>query len=386
MLNLYYNAKLTDKKIRTLNTTCFSNFLHPGYFPLHFDTMHLSMLDQFLLSLESLNLLEFNYAIFNILIDIDDIEKKKFYDEKIKNVAKKKINTKNLVINYSRPSNKSDWIKDINQQKNYFKDDPVLIMMNHDHILHSNYVNYFLNEVKLCFLDNKYHRVMNYSHCPEVFANSNKSGSKLGIKIFKKKINWLDSIYVMKIKTLKILFEHLVVPHENFYLGRIDWEGTYIKSTTIEFYHCDKPYFYHLGLYSHVSGINLQQFFKSNYEYIYLQGKNIGNAYCEWLMQYHLYLLKCFKKNKDPLFMKNEIYNTLEHNFSYSKCNNIPMNILEKEGLLALTYSTFNSLYNLFEIEKKTGNKNFLSLIKKLLPSNLKFILKKFFFNIKYPS
>ena len=84
--------------------------------------------------------------------------------------------------------------------------------------------------------------------------------------------------------------------------------------------------------------------------------------------------------------MKNEIYNTLEHYLSYSKCNNIPMNILEKEGLLALTYSTFNSLYNLFEIEKKTGNKNFLSLIKKLLPSNLKFILKKFFFNIKYPS
>lgn len=383
MLSLYYNARLTDKEIRTLNPKKLSNFLHPGYFPINFDTMLISMVDQFLLSVESLSLLEFNYAIFNISIDIDDIEKKKFYGEKIKNIIEKKINTKNLILNYFRPSTKSDWIKDINQQKNYFKDDPVLIMMNHDHILHSNYVNYFLNESKLCFLDNKYHRVMNYSHCPEVLANSNKSGSKLGIKIFKKKINWLDSIYVMKIKTLKILFERLVVPHENFYLGRIDWEGTYIKSTTIEFYHCDKPYFYHLGLYSHVTGINLQQFFKSNYEYIYLQGKNIGNAYCEWLMHYHLYLLKCFKKNKDPIFMKNEIYNTLEHYLSYAKCDGISLSNIEKNALLALTYSTFNSIYNLFETEVKTGKKNFLSNIKNLLPRNIIFFLKNFFFNNK---
>ena len=77
MLSLYYNARLTDKEIRTLNPKKLSNFLHPGYFPINFDTMFISMVDQFLLSVESLSLLEFNYAIFNISIDIDDIEKKK---------------------------------------------------------------------------------------------------------------------------------------------------------------------------------------------------------------------------------------------------------------------------------------------------------------------
>ena len=53
--------------------------------------------------------------------------------------------------------------------------------------------------------------------------------------------------------------------------------------------------------------------------------------------------------------MKNEIYNTLEHYLSYAKCGDVFMNSREKEGLIALTYSTFNSMYNLFEIEKMTG-------------------------------
>jgi hypothetical protein len=379
MLSLYYNVKLTEKKIRTLNPSFFSDFFHPGYFPVNFDTMSISMIDQCLLSIKSLSSLKFNYAIFNILIDIDDNEQKKSSYEKIKNIIEKKINTKNLVFNYSRPSTKNEWIKDINLQEISFKDDPVLIMMNHDHIMQSNYINFFLNDIKICFLEKKYNRVMSYSHCPEVLANSNKSESKIGIRIFKKKINWIDSIYLMRINTLKLFFERLVVPHENFYLGRIDWEGTYIKSTTVEFYNCDKPYFYHLGLYSHITGINLQQFFKSNHEYIYLNGKNIGNAYCEWLMHYHLYLFRCFKKNKDPVFIKDEIYKTLEHYLSYAKCDGISMSAIEKEGLLALVYSTFNSTYNLFEIENNTAKKNFLSMIKKLLPKPMKFIFKKFF-------
>jgi hypothetical protein len=73
------------------------------------------------------------------------------------------------------------------------------------------------------------------------------------------------------------------------------------------------------------------------------------------------------------------IYKTLEHYLSYAKCDGISMSAIDKQGLLALVYSTFNSIYNLFEIENSTAKKNFLSMIKKLLPKPLKFIFKKFF-------
>lgn len=370
MLNLYYNTKLTEVSVHSKNFLHLTNFFHPAYFPSHFDTISVSSIDQCLFSIESLHVLKFNKAIFNISLDVDE-EKVR---QKIKNVIQEKIKANNVIINWSRPSTRDHWLEDVEQLEIIVGNEPVLVIMNHDHPLNPKYSNLFTKDVEKCFLTNKYHRVMSYSHCPEMLANHFNSGLKTQEKIFRKKITWFDTLYLMRAKTLKLLFENLVVPYKEFYLGRIDWPGVYIKPTVLEFFICTKPYFYHLGSYQHINGINIKQFCKSNSTYIYSQGKNIGDAYCEWLTHYYLYLFKFFKKKK-PRILRREIYFSLQHYFSYAKSKNNNLNVLEKEGLTSLVFSTFNSLYNLFDIESEIAGKNFL--LRHFFPFRAKVILKK---------
>jgi len=370
MLNLYYNTKLTQVPIHSKNFLHLTNFFHPAYYESHFDMISVSSLDQCLFSIESLHVLKFNRAIFNISLDEDD-EKVR---QKIKNVIQEKIKANNITVNWFRPSTRGQWLKDVEQLEIIVGNEPVLVIMNHDHPLNPKYSNLFIKDVEKCFLTNEHHRVMSYSHCPEMLANYFNTGSKAQEKIFRTKITWLDSLYLMRAKTLKLLFENLVVPYEEFYLGKFDWPGVYIKPTVLEFFICTKPYFYHLGGYQHVNGINIKQFCKSNSAYIYSQGKNIGDAYCEWLIHYYLYLFKIFKKKKLRI-LKREIYFSLQHYFSYAKSENSNLNILEKKGLTALVFSTFNSLYNLFDIESEIAGKNFL--LRHFFPFRAKVILKK---------
>jgi hypothetical protein len=370
MLNLYYNTKLTKVSVQSKNFLHLTNFFHPAYFPSHFDTISVSSIDQCLFSIESLHALKFNRAIFNISLEVDEEKARK----KIKNVILEKIKANNISVNWSRPATRGQWLKDVEQLEIVVGDEPVLVIMNHDHPLNPKYSNLFTKDVEKCFLINECHRVMSYSHCPEMLANHFNSGLKIQEKIFRKEITWFDSLYLMRAKTLKLLFENLVVPYEEFYLGRIDWPGVYIKPTVLEFFICTKPYFYHLGSYQHINGINIKQFCKSNSIYIYSQGKNIGDAYCEWLTHYYLYLFKFFKKKK-PRILRREIYFSLQHYFSYAKSENSNLNVLEKEGLISLAFSTFNSLYNLFDIESEIAGKNFL--LRYLFPFRAKVILKK---------
>ena len=370
MLNLYYNTKLTKASVNSKNFLQLSDFFHPSYFPSNFDTISMTSIDQCLFSINSLNVLEFNRVIFNISLDIDE-EKVR---QKIKNLIQEKIKANNITINWSRPSTRDQWLKDVSQLETMVGNEPVLVIMNHDHPLNPKYSDLFIKDVEKCFITNDFHRVMSYSHCPEMLANHINLGLKTQEKIFKKKIVWLDSLYLMRAKTLKLLFEKLVVPYEEFYIGRIDWPGVYIQSTVLEFFICTKPYFYHLGNYQHINGINPKQFCKFHNTYIYSQGKNIGDAYCEWLDHYYLYLFKIFKKKKSRT-LRREIYFSLQHYFLYAKSEKNNLNILEKEGLSALVFSMFNSLYNLFDIERKVASKNF-SLIN-FFSLRTKVILKK---------
>ena len=370
MLNLYYNTKLTEAFANPKNFLQLSNFFHPSYFPSHFDTISMSSIDQCLFSINSLNVLKFNRVVFNISLEVDE-EKIR---QKIKNLIQEKIKANNIIINWSRPSTKDQWLKDVTQFESIVGNEPVLVIMNHDHPLNPKYSDLFIKDVEKCFLNNDFHRVMSYSHSSEMLANYFNTGLKAQEKIFRKKITWLDSLYLMRAKTLKLLFENLEVPYEEFYLGRIDWPGVYIKPTVLEFFISTKPYFYHLGSYQHINGINIKQFCKCNSIYIYSQGKNIGDAYCEWLTHYYLYLFKIFKKKK-PRILRREIYFSLQHYFSYAKSENSNLNDLEKKGLTALTFSTFNSIYNLFDIESKIAGKNFL--LRYFLPVRAKVILKK---------
>ena len=188
MINLYYNVKITDSEIRTFNTKNLSNhFFHPGYYPVCFDNLLLSKIDELLLSINSLSYLKFDNAVFGILLDIENTKHKKNFYKRIENTIKEKINTNKLVLNYSRPSTKDEWIKDISQNENLFKNNPVLVIMNHDHCLIPNYINFFLDDVKSCFLNDKEHKAMNYTHCAEILANNHSPNCKIGTKIIKKK-------------------------------------------------------------------------------------------------------------------------------------------------------------------------------------------------------
>ena len=380
MLNLYFNVKLVEDSNIFKNFYNLSNFFHPAYYPNNFQTISISKIDQCLFSIESLDILKFNIAVFNISLVPDDQKTKKIFEKKIF----EKIKAKKIIINWFRPSNKNEWINDTDQLVNLTNKDPVLVMMNHDHPLYPKYSDLFIKDVKNFFSKKKnYHQLMAYSHMPEMLEAHIKPNINIEDKTFKRKVTWVDSVYVMRAETLKLLFKRIVVPHPNFYLGRLDWNGVYIKPIILEFYIPTKPYFYHLGRYHHKSGINLEQFISLNKLYIYSQGKNIGDAYCEWFSHYYLYLFKIFKNKKVKIF-KQEILNTLQHYFQYARVKDSKLSEWEKDGLASLIFSMFNSIYNLFDIEDKIIKKrlffrNFLSVQNKII---LKKWLKKIGVNI----
>jgi hypothetical protein len=145
MLNLYYNTKLTKVPVQSKNFLHLTNFFHPAYFPSHFDTISVSSIDQCLFSIESLHVLKFNKAIFNISLDVDE-EKVR---QKIKNVIQEKIKANNVIINWRRPSTRDHWLEDIEQLEIIVGNEPVLVIMNHDHPLNPKYSN----DEKLVFVN-----------------------------------------------------------------------------------------------------------------------------------------------------------------------------------------------------------------------------------------
>ena len=113
MLNHYYNIKLIEVLIKSKNFFHLKNFFHPAYLPSNFNVNLALSIDQCLFTIESLHVLKFNRAIFNILLDADE-EK---VQQKIKNVIQKKVNGNNIAVNRIRPPTKSQWLKIIGIHK-----------------------------------------------------------------------------------------------------------------------------------------------------------------------------------------------------------------------------------------------------------------------------
>jgi hypothetical protein len=173
-------------------------------------------------------------------------------------------------LNFTRPSTIKSWLNDINQYENIFNfNEPVLVVMNHDHSFVDYQVDTFLNCVQEVFSkseSNKY-KVLYYSHCPEVcdwILNGRGETSfneyRNGLYVSNKINNWIDSIVLMTFETLKHIF--LSANYQNEYIGRIDWPNVKYDNLNLIGYAYCREFFRHYDGYNHITGMRFVNEYK----------------------------------------------------------------------------------------------------------------------------
>lgn len=370
MLSLYFNTAIPSNEVLSKNASLIPTFFHLGFYPLSFENAHLTNFDKLLLSIKSLKPLPFKTAVFNI--QMHQSLDRSIVEEAIKD----SVSADEVLIRWSRPCTKSQWIGDIEGLLPKFGSDPVVVQMNHDHPLNNKYADLFLSQIDKCFCNVESDKpLMSFSHGPEMLSGLvSLNSSPFNIKFQRKTVSWLDSLYVMRMSSLCEAFSKMVVPSEDFYVGRIDWSGVYLKPVEFDFFISQIPYFYHLDGYAHVSGINVYQHLLSNREYLKCQEELYFLLYSEWFSHYFLFLFNAYRKGRSIRKTKKALIESIEHYFCYARFDGDSLDTRQKEVFKSLVFSMFNSFIEMFSIESEVAKKK--KSISKFLPFKLKVILK----------
>lgn len=253
MLSLYFNTKITSASSNRNN----GNYFYPVTYPnLKKNSDSIYILLETIKSYQKLN---FEYAFFNIDLDVPF----QIYKSEIEDVIRKSINASHISINFSRPSNLVEWKSSVDELIGFVGEkDPLLVVMNHDHLFIDYTSSPFLDAIRLIYGNKRFKKVFYYSHAPELLSwalNGKDRGryKSLGNSLYEssKIDNWLDSFCVMTPQTLAHI---LSCAHPtDCYMGRIDWPGIKYRNLDLTGYISSREFFRHYDGYGHVSGMRL---------------------------------------------------------------------------------------------------------------------------------
>jgi hypothetical protein len=256
MLSLYFNTRITESLL--ISDTRNSAYFYPIVYP----QSSLKKNSQYSILIKTINSyssIKFDVAIFNIEIDEITFDKKKELEKLISD----KITANKKIVSFKRPCNIKEWrdnvqflIKIVN------KNDPVLIVMNHDHPFIDYKKTVFIDVVNEIFnLDlNNMGKALYYSHAPEVISWALNGRGKItyikdGNFYISKEINdWIDSICVISAETLEHIWGCIIFD-DDAYIGRFDWNGAHFKNLKIKSYVYPREFFKHYDGYGHITGI-----------------------------------------------------------------------------------------------------------------------------------
>ena len=261
---LYFNSKITSENLT-------QDYTRGDYFfPIVYPKKNINAISKYRVlcdTLSTYSVINFSKVIINIEIDNITVEEQAEFKLFIKGLFK----SENLTLFFTRPSTLNTWIKDIESYKTILDfNEPVLVVMNHDHPFVDYQVYTFSNCIKNIFkpdVSNKY-KVFYYSHSPEICEwVINGRG-----KVFFHKINhglylsseindWIDSIVIMTFETLLHIFKSAIY-NSNEYIGRIDWPGIKYKKLSLKGYAFCREFFRHYDGYNHITGLRLFEEFK----------------------------------------------------------------------------------------------------------------------------
>jgi hypothetical protein len=260
LIALYFNCRISSKQL--IPNSKSSGYFYPIVYPQEDVIFNKHSQYEILLhTLASYSKVEYSHAIFNIEIDGVSLSIK----EEIEALVKGNFRANTIKINYCRPSSREAWIDDINKVgPGIGLDNPVLIVMNHDHPFVDYTDKIFDDVVKSIFFDTdtNFCKALYYSHAPETisWALNGKIGTLFERKdqfIYESQPvhNWLDGYSVMTMATLKHIFHNANCSSE--YMGRFDWPGVKYGNLNLRTFVYPREFFRHFDGYGHITGIRL---------------------------------------------------------------------------------------------------------------------------------
>jgi hypothetical protein len=257
MLSLYFNCRLT--KARLTPDSADAGYFYPVVYPKDSVQNH----DQYKIliqTLESYSSLSFIVAVLNIEIDVINADQKSELEFLVQNT----ISAQKKILQFTRPSTVESWKADAGRLSELVgENNPVLVVMNHDH----PFVDYtpapFVDAIDKVFdaTGDNFGKAFYYSHAPEVMSWAiNGRGlikfSREGDLYRSVPVNdWIDSICVFTPATLESIWSKLRFTEE--YIGRLDWVGATYRNLGLTTYVSPREYFKHFDGYSHISGMRL---------------------------------------------------------------------------------------------------------------------------------
>lgn len=379
-MNLYFNTKLVKSTIHENSSSTFYPVVMPKDEEFDVETLQFEILKSVLISYSKLNL---NKCVFNIELQSEDNNKE------IKNLIEKNFTETNFEIYFERPHNKITWLNDI--QKHFVKmiDEPLLLVMNHDHKFIDHQTKTFEHTIGKIFPDDgdNFKTVFYYSHIPELISAAenkkyiqNNRFKKVGKSLYK--IDFLnyqvDSVAIMTPKTLLYIINN--ISNEIEYFGRIDWKNLFFKKLEISAFFFAREFFRHFEGYSHVTGIRLtkEQSLKPTPD----NKTKIDLYYDRWLNLSILLIRDAMKLMK--FNNKKKLINTVEKSikiFSESHLDeDLHYGIITNHDYKKLKYSlrskvfyNLNKIYNEIRNENELTKDNFKTKLINLYNSRLKY-------------
>lgn len=341
-MNLYFNTKLTNAPL--IETQLENYFFYPVTYPKLATSLDCNQLEVLIITIKSYSKLFFNIAIFNLDIKEYNLTE----EERIRQIIKSSINCQSLFITFDRPSTINEWEKDIEKYVGITSsNDPFIVVMNHDHLFvdyNTNVINNITNSIFEKNLDN-FKKVLYYSHTPEInslilntFKRKDIIANKSSIYSRLQNQNWVVSLWVMTLSTLKYIFSQSEFD-KNSYIGRIDFPNVYYKTMNFKVFYYPREFFKHFDGYGHMTGIRLISDLRNNYDLQYPVSSNLTEIvefyYQKWLDTY-------------ILAIKDKIYNKGVDNFSNYNYREI---LEESFYLFKNTYLNEDLKYNLLDIK-----------------------------------
>ena len=256
MLSLYFNCRITKINLKEIDIN--THHFYPVMYPQSCHSKYLSQREVLLKTLESYIPIKFNVAVFNIAFDSID----KNIENQITTLIKDNYTANKIVINFTRPSYLNEWKKDVDYLSSLIeKNDPLLVVMNHDHLF-IDYTPYvFENTVNKVFQKtvSNFRKTLVYSHAPQIISQLlDKSFLKREDGIYwREQANSVGSIVIMTVETLQY-FLRKALCSESDYMGRlIDWGDIRYDKFLWIMHVYPREFFKHIDGYGHSTGLRM---------------------------------------------------------------------------------------------------------------------------------
>ena len=214
-------------------------------------------------SIASFSQIYFKVVIFNL-----DVEDSIVHDELRIFIQKAFSAADSIIVDFTRPSTVGDWKKKASDLLEEFGDkDPVIIVMNHDHIFVDYQRDVFVDVVRTFMDYPEQNKVLYYSHCAELLSwalngrgNVRYKRNRDNFFVGSELNHWIDSFIVLNFRTFLNIWRRV-----NFggpYIGRIDWPGVRFSDLGLITYIFPREFFRHYDGYYHVTGMRIDGIFK----------------------------------------------------------------------------------------------------------------------------